>query len=584
MAIEIYEDQLELSIGLVEATMPSGELSPRERASYPYPLLTPTDRREVRQFRTVVLESAYLKVTVIPELGGRLLSLVDKRTNTEVLLRRRILQPGAKGRRGVHLQDGIQIVLQAEPRLNALGFTDYHIEVPEDDLAPGVLWVADALGGCGLSFHARWVLPPDRAELLLEVRVHNRTTEAIEYNSGLDLDLGAGAAYGTSDGAWFYSSSPKAGLAITHGDQPLTESFDSGLMKVRRFAGNKWISGHQVDSWSVSLTPISGLETVSSAGREAALGVLDDSLVLQVTEQREKGKLLMLSRDEQTLEALFDFAPEQITKIPLSGVTADPTAVTVRDAAKNTLVHWDRRVAPIAVSGPSSATSEIPPTTIDWTGLSDGELRQLTFDMSVRHLAFWEIAVRQIAAGEHASATSALESVLMYNADDPLAWWAKALVARLTTGAEEDRPDWLNAHFLAPLEPMLRAESFLSTNDEDVIGPHPLLSSLKENPETFVEVGCLLLEVGAKQDAARWLAEAVKHCDLPMLRYLLAYHFLVNSRMAVEAAEQVSVASRLPVAPPFPWRRVEKEALRTLAERFPADERLTFYHSLAKMW
>ena len=56
-----------------------------------------------------------------------------------------------------------------------------------------------------------------------------------------------------------------------------------------------------------------------------------------------------------------------------------------------------------------------------------------------------------------------------------------------------------------------------------------------------------------------------------MLRYLLAYAYLKGSRMDVQAAEQIQMAVSPDPQPPYPWRTVEREALRYLAEKFPAD-------------
>lgn len=109
--------------------------------------------------------------------------------------------------------------------------------------------------------------------------------------------------------------------------------------------------------------------------------------------------------------------------------------------------------------------------------------------------------------------------------------------------------------------------------------PNPILLPLAENPENFIEVACLLIEMGVYGEATRWMDEAVRHKDLPMLRYLQAYCFLTGSRMAAEAAEQISNASRLGFSAPFPFRPVEKTALEALSARFPDDALLKRYLS-----
>lgn len=46
-----------------------------------------------RQFRAVILENATLRVTVLPELGGRVASLFDKRIQREILFRNPVVKP-----------------------------------------------------------------------------------------------------------------------------------------------------------------------------------------------------------------------------------------------------------------------------------------------------------------------------------------------------------------------------------------------------------------------------------------------------------------------------------------------------------
>src|SRR5262249_54552632 len=134
----------------------------------------------------------------------------------------------------------------------------------------------------------------------------------------------------------------------------------------------------------------------------------------------------------------------------------------------------------------------------------------------------------------------------------------------------------LNAHFLAPLEPALRAESYLA-NPSQTKEPSAVLRPLGGSPDSFVEVACLLLEANLDKEAATWIDEALRHVDLPMLRYLLAYAHVRGSRMEAQAGEQVALAVRQGKKPPYPWRPLELSALRLLVERFPDDAVLKSY-------
>jgi hypothetical protein len=170
------------------------------------------------------------------------------------------------------------------------------------------------------------------------------------------------------------------------------------------------------------------------------------------------------------------------------------------------------------------------------------------------------------------SARSFAEQAVNYNAEDHLAWHLMAACDRWL-GQEADGSALANAHYLAPMEPILRAEAFLAQPNAGAKEANPLLAPLREAPDEFLEAACRLIELGRLDDAQRFLDETLRHEDLPMARYLLAYVYLRGSRMAVEAAEHVAAAGRSPLEA-APWRAVERRAIIALAERFPHDPRL----------
>src|SRR5436305_12099022 len=65
-----------------------------ESSILPYRLQDDYSRtREPRAFKTIVLENEHLRATFLPELGGRLWSLIDKRTARELLFVNPVFQP-----------------------------------------------------------------------------------------------------------------------------------------------------------------------------------------------------------------------------------------------------------------------------------------------------------------------------------------------------------------------------------------------------------------------------------------------------------------------------------------------------------
>jgi len=563
MPTEVYEDGIDLSIGLLES-LPMSPDAPNP--AYPLPQLRSANDEEVRTFRCVVLENPFVRAVLLPGLGGRLISLQDRRTDVEILRRHPSIEPQAGGLRGIFLREGIQLRLNGEDRLNALGNVATALDQPEGEEDEAGVWIAETSQAPGLGFHMRISLTPDRAELRFEVRAHNRTLRPLPYDGELSIYLGAGEMVGSA----FYSSERDAGLMVVEEDAPLDGlRLEDGVLRVSRFGAPRELAPRQVDAWSVRLVPLSRLGGLTGASSEGGIHLEPTRVRVQAAERRTGHKLLLLTEDGQTLEAPVELHPETVTDIPLEGLPSAPTAVLLQDPGKEELIRADTRfVAPPPLPAPVHVT----PPTLD-PELNEVGLRRATADVATRHLAYTRLAQLLMERGEYAAAGERLETALMFNADDPLLWWAKAVAARMAGDEGEERPELLNAHYLAPLEPALRAEGFLSQPMEMGKEPSPLVSALEENPEEFVEVACLLIEHGLLDQASRWIDEAVRHRDLAMLRYLQADCLLRGTRMVAEAAEHIAAAGRV-AGPPYPWRAVERTALERLSARFPQDERI----------
>jgi tetratricopeptide (TPR) repeat protein len=563
MPTDAFEDTVELPIELLEAVAPAS----------PYPTLRQTGRKEARTFRAVILENAYLRVTILPGLGGRILSIFDKRTSSEILHAGSLhLSPG--GRRGVAMHAaGVSLQLDGSDRPNDLGPVDYQIEEP-----PEAVWIAETSGGTGLSFHLRIELPPERAELILDVRVLNRTRRPLPYNAGLALQMGFVDALGEVA----YSPDRRAGLWI-RSDELSHGEFRNGSRLVRsRFSDVGVIGPRQVDSWRAVIVPFSGLDGRPSVSADATAYLAEEKVQVQVAEPMLGARLLLGLADGQTLEAPADLYPEQVLEVPLEGLSAAPVALVVQDGDRQDRLRMERSDRPVREEyAPFLVGLSVPSALGDpeVADMDESHLRNLTFSPAHRALAYLELGHRALARGEYAEADELLETALLYNGDDPLNWWAKAMARRLA-GAEGESPELLNAHYLAPLEPALRAEAFLAQSQNQGREPNPLVAPLGDKPEALIEVAALLLEIGLRGEASRWIDEAVRHRDLPMLRYLAAWSLLQGSRMEAEAAVQIAAAARLPFEPPYPWREIERKALLGLRERFPNEARLAEYAGL----
>lgn len=559
MPTDIAEDTIDLTIDLLEAITPeTGD------ESYPFPRLKTTGRSELRQFRVVVLENAYLQVTVVPDLGGRILRIYDKRTSKDIVPYTPRIAVAEGGTRGVTSTNGVQFALNGVERPNAMGTVAHMPDFSEEEDEPGGLWLGEICGN-GLSFNCRIVLPPERAEILMEFRLLNRSLESVPVNPG--LLFGSEFAMTWFKGAFHGQSSEGTGLRI-EADTPLHQG-KNGLFRFRQTSS---LAPRQLDSWTATLTPFSLPGKLSGMSREASASFDDERLAIQSTEQRLGHKVVLLTQEGQALEAVTDLYPETLYEAGL------PSAI--KDLA--ILDPNGKDVLLIGSTKPAPNSSDPDPLQVEWPSLDwdEARLRQATFNVAQRHLAHLLLGYRFLAASEYAAADREFEQALLFNAEDHLTWWIKAVTARLMGEVGEERAELLNAHFLAPLEPALRAESYLGSPSQTK-EPSAVLRPLDETPAVYVEVAAMLLEAGLYTETSKWIDEALRHNDLPMLRYLLAYAYLSASRMEVEAAEQIAAAGQRPAAPPYAYRPIEIEALSALRERFPDNQVLGQYAALA---
>ncbi len=76
---------------------------------YPYPLLDKlTDVKRDRTYRLLVLENEYVRIGVLPELGGRIFEAVDKTNGYDFVYRQHVIKPALIGMLGAWISGGVE--------------------------------------------------------------------------------------------------------------------------------------------------------------------------------------------------------------------------------------------------------------------------------------------------------------------------------------------------------------------------------------------------------------------------------------------------------------------------------------------
>ena len=76
---------------------------------YPYPIVDKLfDTREDRTYRAVWLENEYVRVCVLPEIGGRMFEAVDKSNGYDFIYRQHVIKPALIGMMGAWMSGGVE--------------------------------------------------------------------------------------------------------------------------------------------------------------------------------------------------------------------------------------------------------------------------------------------------------------------------------------------------------------------------------------------------------------------------------------------------------------------------------------------
>jgi hypothetical protein len=142
------------------------------RFNYPYPIRDAlTDRRETVTWRTLHLENEYLRLTVLPDLGGHIYSAVDKRTGREMFYANTAIKKALIGYRGAWAAFGVEFNFPVSHNWMSMSPVDF-AAVPHPD-GSGSIWVGNTDQVYGSRWRVELNLRPGRAVLEQKVDLYN---------------------------------------------------------------------------------------------------------------------------------------------------------------------------------------------------------------------------------------------------------------------------------------------------------------------------------------------------------------------------------------------------------------------------
>jgi hypothetical protein len=141
---------------------------------YPHPVIDKVyDEKADKEYTALYLENEYLKVMILPELGGRIQMAYDKTNDYHFIYYNSVIKPALVGLAGPWISGGIEFNWPQHHRPSTFEAIDYTIT--ENDDGSKTVWVNEYeimfRTKCALGF----TLYPGKAYIELHAKLYNRT-------------------------------------------------------------------------------------------------------------------------------------------------------------------------------------------------------------------------------------------------------------------------------------------------------------------------------------------------------------------------------------------------------------------------
>ncbi len=141
---------------------------------YPYPVIEKIcDEKVDKEYKAVYLENKYIKVMILPELGGRIQRAYDKTNDYDFVYYNKVIKPALVGLTGPWISGGIEFNWPQHHRPTTFSPVDYMIKENED--GSKTVLVNDVDQMYGTKGIAAFTLYPDKAYIEIKGQLYNRT-------------------------------------------------------------------------------------------------------------------------------------------------------------------------------------------------------------------------------------------------------------------------------------------------------------------------------------------------------------------------------------------------------------------------
>jgi tetratricopeptide (TPR) repeat protein len=161
---------------------------------YPIPMIDKLQNRKAdRIYDAIRLENEFLRVTLLPELGGRVYEGYDKKADYHFVYKNNVIKPAMIGLAGAWISGGIEFNWPQHHRPTTFMPVDAVIEGSEDGEQTAWMGEIEPLFGTkgmiGVSIH------PDRSYIKLKARLYNPTDRVQTFHWWANLAVHTGDSY-----------------------------------------------------------------------------------------------------------------------------------------------------------------------------------------------------------------------------------------------------------------------------------------------------------------------------------------------------------------------------------------------------
>lgn len=141
---------------------------------YPHPVIEKIeDEKKDLEWDAVFLENQYLKIMILPQLGGRIQMAFDKTKQRHFVYYNQVIKPALVGLTGPWISGGIEFNWPQHHRPSTYEPTDYMIENKDDGSV--TVWCSEIERMFRTRGMAGFTLHPGKAYLEIKVKLYNRT-------------------------------------------------------------------------------------------------------------------------------------------------------------------------------------------------------------------------------------------------------------------------------------------------------------------------------------------------------------------------------------------------------------------------